>query len=114
MNCRPLNGFFLDRITLPPQPPKGAGFYPIFTRWQTLQRNPGEEDAVRFYRRPCTVSEFVEIAKDVACSALSREATARRVDHAKLAEVSAINALRLSGHKRMHLAAALDRVRVDG
>ena len=39
MNCRPLNGFFLDFITLSPKPPKSAAFYPISGPSKTLQQN---------------------------------------------------------------------------
>jgi hypothetical protein len=40
VNCRPLNGLFLRRITLPPQLLKRPRFYPIMVGRPTLQQNP--------------------------------------------------------------------------
>lgn len=42
VNCRPLNGFFLDLFILSPKPPKSAAFYPLSGPSKPLQQNPPE------------------------------------------------------------------------
>ena len=54
VNCRPLNGLLLLRITVSPQPSNAAGFHLISSCHQTLQRNRPE-----WTGRPCRYSQLV-------------------------------------------------------